>query len=244
MEEELEKQEEQKQDGDSKYSYTAIAFRCLTRRLVPRQHKVDAPVVQKAVFSRICRSRKNSNSSHFDGHGSSSLTAAAAVMVGGRLEQTLVNYEQNAPPPFYYPRVSRFSFVYEEFVKNENKTCSSSEDEGISTNIDLGHVFIEYHPIDHEPDSPHHKRLNHILDILLSKVVKFGKGRISGYQKRVHHDVNQVLCTLSSVRSMILRSTHEHFFLANRCQNHLSRPVSNTQGQVCGEVDAAMGRGN
>ncbi|KAK4154881.1 hypothetical protein C8A00DRAFT_14016 [Chaetomidium leptoderma] len=134
--------------------------RCIIRRLIPRNTLRDKPMDQ------TCLIYETAPSSHDEHDGASA-------------ENTLVVYLPHVTAasemPFYHPIVRGIAFLHEW-------TTTAAESSGT---ISISYLFFSDQDRSSDDDDD---RLTRTALRLLEVIHKHGKGRLAGYQKRVHHD--------------------------------------------------------
>lgn len=192
--------------------------RSMVRQMVPRNTKLDGPLVQTCHFLR--RRRKVGRSGRSMGDvGNRTVEFEDRDVLGGHSEEgcdqgeeeedNLVVYvphvENEDEMPWYHPKVKALCFLH-------TSTITSSPASGLSSPSNLS-IHISPFPTHSRPGSPtpaipttttstatnnppssptstrsNPDRLTRTLQNLLKTIHRHGTGQASGYQKRVHHD--------------------------------------------------------
>ncbi|KIO29345.1 hypothetical protein M407DRAFT_21569 [Tulasnella calospora MUT 4182] len=139
------------------------ANRHIRRRILPRRPERDGPLDQDCVFL--------SPAVHSSGgpEESSLVILAPIIPLGGEL-------------PFYHPKVKAVAFRYDPAQD------SLATDEGQETRPILSLHIIPLDPLDDSYTNPD-SRLYRVCASLAQSVWRIGFGQMSGYQKKVQHDV-------------------------------------------------------
>ncbi|KAG8980030.1 tRNA(Ser) Um(44) 2'-O-methyltransferase [Tulasnella sp. 425] len=138
--------------------------RRIRRRILPRRPERDGPLDQDCVFFS-----PSADSSDSPDEDSSLVILAPIIPLSGEL-------------PFYHPKVKAVAFRYDA-ARNGSVT-----DDGKESRPTLSLHIIPLHPIDDSHTNPE-SRLYRVCVSLAQSVWRIGFGQMSGYQKKVQHDV-------------------------------------------------------
>ncbi len=136
--------------------------RTIVRRLIPRNALRDKPLDQTCLI-----------------YASAPLAPGQARTQAKSLVVYLPHVSAPSEMPFYHPVVQGIAFLHEW---DQAKGCGS---------ISLSYLYFAEGDHEHkqqQQDSDAATRLTRTALQLLAVVYKHGKGRLAGYEKRVHHD--------------------------------------------------------
>ncbi|RIB09591.1 hypothetical protein C2G38_2146477 [Gigaspora rosea] len=89
--------------------------------------------------------------------------------------------------PFYYPKVSCFSYVYEEYKRIYNTDMADYN--GLDDNDEESWLYIEIIPLPSSNILYNSDKMKYAYMQLFKKLFKWCYNTSIGYQKRVHHDL-------------------------------------------------------
>ncbi|KAF2873173.1 hypothetical protein BDV95DRAFT_627923 [Massariosphaeria phaeospora] len=138
----------------------------VVRKLIPRNPKLDAPLLQTChLFTSTERITIQDNTS-----GTTRQIAADRYLV-----VYLPHVSDPASIPFYHPKVRGLAILYT--FQRDAPSRSAAPPGTLSVYYDLF------------PEKPLDNRLSRTALKMLEIIHKHSRGRMAGYQKRVHHDV-------------------------------------------------------
>ena len=160
--------------------------RRMVRRFIPRNPQLDGYLCQSCLFYR-----KEEDNESREGAGESSLVIY------------LPHASTPTSIPFYHPPVEGVAFLH-----HPSKPTSTA-DGSLNYTISIHHLPFPLTPTPTSTQPTNPNRLPRILHHLLSTLATHGRGLLTGYIKRVHHDQLIPRPTLQDTY-LSLKAAHSH----------------------------------
>ena len=191
-------------------------IRTIVRELIPRNPKLDRPLVQTCCFferdnnpSSLQAERSNHQSPIHGPYQQNGMDEGTTIepINGGESSGDVVIYvphvERLDEIPYYHPRVQALAFLYNYSGKCpeviDEVADTSSEQEGGTGLLSIYSAPFPAQPerssqprsITHQESArpKHDERLQRTFNNLLNTIHRHGTGCLQGYTKRVHHDL-------------------------------------------------------